>query len=217
MSQCGAAKGAETLGPEPSHPTNEAVARSPAPSRPRALRVVIGLAPILIAIWGYRPASLFLIALGIGLILGWSWKRVLIALACAVPLVIMFGWLKLREVKPLVNETAAIKAVQTIDVSQAMYQSQYGRFAESLTQLGDPQGGGVAGPSAAGLIDATLAAGQKSGYKFTMKATQSGYSVNASPLTFGATGTRTFFSDQTMVIRANDSAEPATVDSREVR
>ena len=43
-----------------------------------------------------------------------------------------------------------------------------------------------------------------------------GYQIVAVPITFGTTGSRTFYSDQTMAIRENDGPEPATVNSKEV-
>jgi hypothetical protein len=38
----------------------------------------------------------------------------------------------------------------------------------------------------------------------------------AVPIAFGVSGNRTFFSDQSMVIRENDGPEAATADSREL-
>ena len=133
---------------------------------------------------------------------------ILIIITMAVP--------KFNQAKRFANETGAITAIKTIHEVQVQYQSQYGRFATSLTELGPPQSG-AASPASADLIDATTAAGLKSGYKFTVAGNQSGYSINANPEIFGTTGTRTFYSDQTMVIRANDGAEPATASSKELR
>ena len=43
-------------------------------------------------------------------------------------------------------------------------------------------------------------------------------SINANPIaTIGTSGSRTFFSDQSMVIRENYGPEPATVNSKELR
>ena len=133
---------------------------------------------------------------------------ILIIITMAVP--------KFNQAKRFANETGAISAIRTIHEVQVQYQSQYGRFATSLAELGPPQSG-AASPAAADLLDATTAAGVKSGYKLTVTGNQSGYAVNANPEIFGTTGTRTFFSDQTMVIRANDGAEPATAASKELR
>jgi hypothetical protein len=44
-----------------------------------------------------------------------------------------------------------------------------------------------------------------------------GYSVTAVPEAFGNSGRRTFFSDQTLVVRNNWSQEPATVTSPEIK
>ena len=41
--------------------------------------------------------------------------------------------------------------------------------------------------------------------------------INAIPVAYGISGSRTFFSDQTMVIRENYGPEPATVNSKELR
>ena len=132
---------------------------------------------------------------------------ILIIITMAVP--------KFNQAKRFANETGALTAIKSIHEAQVQYQSQYGRFATSLAELGPPQSG-AAGPAAADLIDATFAAGIKSGYKLTVAGNQSGYTINANPETFGTTGTRTFFSDQTMVIRENDGAEPATASSKEL-
>lgn len=133
---------------------------------------------------------------------------ILIIITMAVP--------KFNKAKEFANETQAISEIRTIHEVQVQYQSQYGRFATSLTELGPPQSG-AASPASADLVDATVAAGVKSGYKFTVTGNQSGYTINANPETYGTTGNRTFFSDQTMVTRANDGAEPATASSKELR
>jgi len=43
-----------------------------------------------------------------------------------------------------------------------------------------------------------------------MTGNQSGYAISAVPVAYGNTGSRTFYSDQTRVIRENDGPEPAT-------
>ena len=48
---------------------------------------------------------------------------------------------KLNRAKMYAHETAAIKTMQTIHTAQTQYQSQFGRFATSLTELGPPQSG----------------------------------------------------------------------------
>ena len=62
-----------------------------------------------------------------------------------------------------------------------------------------------------------LAKGVKSGFKYTLAGGPAGYSVTAVPEVFGNTGRRTFYTDQTMVLRQNWSAEPATAASPEFK
>ncbi len=132
---------------------------------------------------------------------------ILIILAVAVP--------KLTSARMQAQEMGAIQAIQTINTAQAQYYSQFGRYANTLQELGPPTSG-TAGPSAADLIPGDLALGMKQGYNFTMTTTPGGYTINANPVTFGSTGRRTFFSDQSMVKRENWTAEPATATSREL-
>ncbi len=123
---------------------------------------------------------------------------------------------KLNRAKMYAHETAAIKTLQTIHTAQTQYQSQFGRFATSLAELGPPQSG-QPGPQAADLIETSLAQGEKSGYKFTVTGNQSGYVISAVPVAYNSTGSRTFYSDQTMQIRQNYGPEPATAQSPELR
>jgi len=112
-------------------------------------------------------------------------------------------------------ETAALKAIQTLNTAQVQYKSQFGRFATSLTELGPPTSG-TANASAADLISSDLASGEKQGYRFTLKPIPTGYTVKAVPIASRSPRSRTFFSDQSLVIRENYGPEPAAVNSREV-
>ena len=123
---------------------------------------------------------------------------------------------KLNQNRMHAQETAAIREMQTIHTAQTQYYSQFGRYATNLAELGPPAGG-QAGPSAADLIPGELAKGQKSGFKFTLVGGPNGYTLQAVPEVFGNTGRRTFFSDQSLVIRQNWTAEPATAASPELK
>jgi type IV pilus assembly protein PilA len=114
------------------------------------------------------------------------------------------------------QETAALRAIRTLHTVQVQYYSQFGRYAASLTELGPPASG-TPGPAGADLIDRDLASGTKDGYKFTLTATVSGYLIHADPEEYGKSGSRAFYSDQTMVIRQNHGPEPATADSPELK
>lgn len=123
---------------------------------------------------------------------------------------------KLNNARMHSQEMAAIRQINTIHTAQTQYMSQFQKFAENLAQLGPPASG-AAGPAAADLIPGDLALGDKTGYIFTVTGTKEGYTVTAVPKVFNSTGRRTFFSDQTLVIRENWGAEPATAQSKEIK
>ena len=112
------------------------------------------------------------------------------------------------------REMSAIREITAIHQAQLQYQGQFGRFAQSLQELGPPASG-AAGPQAADLLPASLAnaTGKKGGHVFTVTATQTGYAVTVVPERYGSDGRRTFYSDQTLEVHENWSAEPATAQS----
>ncbi|MBV9508022.1 MAG: prepilin-type N-terminal cleavage/methylation domain-containing protein [Acidobacteriia bacterium] len=146
---------------------------------------------------------------------GFSLIELLIVIAIIL-IIVTVALPKLNNATRYAHETAAIKAIQTIQTMQVQYNSQYGRYAASLTELGPPATG-AASAASSDLIDSSLAAGEKSGYKFTMTGSPGGYVISAVPVTYGSSGSRTFYSDQSMVIRVNDGPEPATASSKEFK
>jgi len=145
---------------------------------------------------------------------GFSLIELLIVIAIILILITIVGG-KMYTALRYAKETAALASIRTIHTEQVQYSSQYNRFANSLTELGPPASG-TPSAAAADLIGSDLAAGEKNGYKFTMTANAGGYQIVAVPVTFGVTGSRTFYSDQTMVVRENDGPEPATANSKEI-
>ena len=133
---------------------------------------------------------------------------ILIIAAIAVP--------KLDKARMHTQEMAAIRQIGTVHQAQTQYYSQFGKYAKSLTELGPPSGG-EAGPEGADLIPGDLAKGEKTGYRFTLQAGEGGYTVSAVPVTYGSTGRRTFYSDQTLVVRENWGQEPADANSPEIK
>jgi type IV pilus assembly protein PilA len=133
---------------------------------------------------------------------------ILIILTIAVP--------KMGVAQMNAREMAVVREIQTVNTAQAQFMSQFGRFAASMAELGPPSSGGP-GPSAADLIPGSLSSGDKDGYTFVLAATPSGYTLNANPKVYNSTGRRTFFSDQTMIIHQNWSADPATAASPELK
>ena len=133
---------------------------------------------------------------------------ILIIAAIAVP--------KMNNQMQAAHEMAAIREINTIHQGETQYYSQFGRYATSLTELGPPASG-AATPAASDLIPKVLADGKNSGYIFAVVATPLGYSVTAVPEAFGSSGRRTFFSDQTLVVRNNWTQEPANANSPEIK
>jgi prepilin-type N-terminal cleavage/methylation domain-containing protein len=146
---------------------------------------------------------------------GFSLIELLIVIAIIL-IIITIAVPKYNQTQMYMRETAAVKAIQTLHQMEVQYQSQFGRYANSLAELGPPQGGGHPGPAAADLIGRDLSEGEKQGYKFTLTGTNGGYVVNANPMTYGSSGRKSFYSDQTMVIRENNGPEPATATSPEM-
>jgi type IV pilus assembly protein PilA len=111
--------------------------------------------------------------------------------------------------KRAANEGSAQATMRTLTGAEATYQATTG--AGQFTDLA-----GLKGP---GLIDAVLAAGDKSGYKFVVTATASSgttpasYESTASALKatgITATGTRNFLSNEAGVIFFDAAATDAT-------
>ncbi len=100
------------------------------------------------------------------------------------------------------TERAAIEALKVIAAAVETYRKTYTRLPDSLANLGPAKRGAAASPEAAGLLDADLAAGARSGYNFryviatasTMGAPAK-FALAATPQTYGRTGRRSFFRD----------------------
>ena len=109
------------------------------------------------------------------------------------------------------NEASAVGSLRTLNTAEITYNTTYPNvgFACTLGALGG-SGSGTATSSAAGLIDANLASGVKSGYSFSFLSTPAcsgtpaaAYGTYASPVTAGTTGQRYFCSDSSGVIQYN--------------
>jgi prepilin-type N-terminal cleavage/methylation domain-containing protein len=146
---------------------------------------------------------------------GFSLIELLIVVAIIL-IIITIALPKLTRARMQSQEVAAIAAIRTLHTAQVQYYSTYNRYAVSLAELGPPASGN-ANAAAADLIGNDLAGGEKSGYKFIVSGNQAGYAINAQPVAFNSSGSRTFFSDQSMVIHENSGPEPATANSKELR
>jgi len=131
-----------------------------------------------------------------------------VLLAVAIP--------QMRVMQMSAAETAVMREVQTVYQAQVQYNSQFGEYASTLIQLGPPETG-MAGPQAAKLIPASLASGEKNGYRFVLTKTAGGFALNANPKVFGKDGRRTFFIDEDGVLHQNWGSGPATAASPEIK
>jgi type IV pilus assembly protein PilA len=137
---------------------------------------------------------------------------ILIIAAIAIP--------NLIRSKMAANEASAVASIRTVNTSEVVYSSTYSVpnvFSANLTSLGDAGAPGnctataVPSSTSACLLDpaleiATGAATPKSGYYFTYAGGVGTYTINGDPSAMNSTGVRGFFSDQTVVIRANSGA-----------
>ena len=140
---------------------------------------------------------------------------ILIIAAIAIP--------NLMRARMAANESSAVGSLRTITTSQVTYSSMYGvGNSPTLTLLG----GNLNTCAAANLIDATLALGQKSGYTFPVAFINTTpnntppavlastgcadglaqWAETGAPITCDQTGHRTFYVDQSGVLRYQAAA-----------
>lgn len=114
---------------------------------------------------------------------------------------------KVHRTRMINYENSAIRGIITLHTAEAQYRSRFGRYA-TLPELG---------PDFENLIPADLAQGKKGGYVFQLELAAGGYQIHVNPDAFGsANKCRTFYSDQTQIIRENLAREPATAHSKEI-
>src|SRR5882724_8344644 len=119
---------------------------------------------------------------------------ILIIAAIAIP--------NLLRSKMAANEASCVGSMRTVNTAAIGYSTTYGNYPPTLASLGP---GSPATSTTADLVDSVLATGVKSGYTltYTSSAPNTTYTLSAAPTTAGVTGQRTFFTDQSGVIRAS--------------
>ncbi len=139
---------------------------------------------------------------------------ILIIAAIAIP--------NLLRAKIAANEASAVGSTRTIVTAEISYANSFQTGpAPALVNLATPAGGCPAGTGAtaasACLIDTSLGAGTKSGYTFvavpnggagTVLAPYTGFEENATPLTVGTTGQRSFCADMSGVLHFKTTGAP---------
>ena len=134
---------------------------------------------------------------------------ILIIAAIAIP--------NLLRSRMAANEASAVGSIRSVNTAEVTFASTYPAvgFASTLTALTGAAGvcSGTNGATStnACLLDSVLGAGTKSGYTFAVGGASGTvpnvtYTVNGDPITRGQTGQRSFFSDQSGVIRYNAAA-----------
>ncbi|HEU4836427.1 MAG TPA: DUF4190 domain-containing protein [Pyrinomonadaceae bacterium] len=148
--------------------------------------------------WQYGGRSLAVAALVLNILSLVSFVPMGIVAAIAIP--------NLLASRRAANEGSAQASLRTLHSAEATYQAT----------RGEGKYGTLAELAAEGLIDSRLASGTKNGYTFTVEVTTTdgnypGFEVVSVPMTYGSTGIRSFYIDETGVIRAGDnSGRPST-------
>jgi hypothetical protein len=166
-----------------------------------------------------------------GLVLGYLGLAIIpiiIVVAIAIP--------NLLHARIAANEAATVGSLRSVNTAAMIYATKFENgFPSSLDALG----GGTAGDSTcnhAAMLDSSLTSGHKFGYIFTYtpqfpdgatapvispKAVAkgctaggaSGYALTANPVQRGTSGRRSFYTDQSGVIRFSGNGESATANS----
>jgi len=135
---------------------------------------------------------------------------ILIIAAIAIP--------NLLRSRMAANEASAVGSLRTLNTAQVTYSTTYPNvgFAAALSSLGGAVSSCTAATSTnACLVDQVLASGTKSGYTFVLAGTAGApvvtYTFTAQPVAAGQSGQRSFFTDQSGVIRFNAAGSAPTV------
>src|SRR3989442_10224327 len=109
------------------------------------------------------------------------------------------------------NQASAVQSLRVINTAEVTYSSTYQvGYSSTLAQLRPSTGGALPSKLSADLIDAVLAAGDKSGYSYVYSPAlpdasgfYNGYILNPYPTVTGSAGAAYFFTAHTRVIPSN--------------
>jgi len=140
--------------------------------------------------WKYGGRSMAIAGLVLNITALTSVVPGLILVAIAVP--------NLRASARAANEGSAMATLRMVASAEAEYHDIFEKYG-TLEEL-----------AAQNLIDSRLAAGTRNGYHFaveltTGEANADGFAVVAVPITYGSSGRRSFFIDESFVMRASDN------------
>jgi type IV pilus assembly protein PilA len=133
---------------------------------------------------------------------GESTGRIFVTVLIAVLLLSLIGCSSVQNysnAKIGANETSAILSLRSIGQAELLYFNTHQRGFGTLKELSEDH-----------LIPAELAAGERNGYRFTVRiierseSGQPAYEANAIPVNYGSTGKRSFYLNEEAVIRQAD-------------
>jgi hypothetical protein len=104
------------------------------------------------------------------------------------------------------NDFRAQSQLHKLNQAEAAFFALHSKFGD-LLELG---------PNGIGLIDADLAHGTSDGYQFKIEVKVGGYHLFARPTKYLKTGWRSYYTDETQVIRQSVDDAPATAISPEL-
>ncbi len=105
----------------------------------------------------------------------------------------------LLQSKAASNEASAISSVRLMVSAQFTRNTTTSAYAPDLATLGS-----------AALVDDVLGSGTKDGYYFSSSGGSASFTINADPIVHLSTGKRSFFADESGVIRYTTTNAPAT-------
>jgi type IV pilus assembly protein PilA len=140
--------------------------------------------------WRYGDRGIAIAGLVLNIVSLTSIVPIALIAAIAIP--------NLLAARRAANEGSAIHSLRQIAYAQATYQSNFDKYA-TLEEL-----------AAQGLIDPKLGSGVKNGYNFTVELTTdeinvAGFAAVGIPESYRGSGIRSFYVDETAVIRAGDN------------
>jgi prepilin-type N-terminal cleavage/methylation domain-containing protein len=131
------------------------------------------------------------------------------------------------------NQASAVGSLRTLNTAEVTYATTYNTgYSATLGCLGPPAANGTPTAAYAGLVDEVLSGivtpgsntatliSTKSGYTFTYtpdpnptNGRYNVYSISATPVSVGTTGTNYYYTDQSGVIRQNSTTVAGSTDS----
>ena len=160
-----------------------------------------------------------------GLILGYSFFLVLFLIMAAIAIP------NLLRSRVAANQASAVGSLRTLNTAEITYATIYKTgYSATLGDLGPLPAGTTPVATGAGLIDEVLSGwtqsqsaattSVKSGYQFTYlpgvtdkNGRVNTYSITATPISVGTTGINFYYTDQSGVIRQNDTTVAGPTDS----